>query len=111
MGVHTKSPFARMRGNTCSASDQGSTPSPSLSAASKKRYEKYEDLRVELLVIMFARVVDHLGFRHQIYEKLSAPEQKKLCQRLGDFNLFCEDVAVGKAACDHGRRRGARPFN
>jgi hypothetical protein len=76
------------------ALDSQGKPIPE-SAASKKRYEKYEDLRVELLVIMFARVVDHLGFRHQIYEKLSAPEQKKLCQRLGDFNLFCEDVAVG----------------
>ena len=76
-------------------------------AASKKRFEKYEDLRVELIVIMFARIVDHLGFRHSIYEKLSAPEQVKLCQRLGDFNLFCEDVAVGmyELSLDKGEHR------
>jgi hypothetical protein len=29
-----------------------------------------------------------LGFRSQIYERLSAGEQLKLCERLGDFNIF-----------------------
>ena len=59
------------------------------------RHQRYEDLRVEMIVAAYARVTDYLGFRAEIFSKLSAPEQAKVSARLGDFNLFREEVAVG----------------
>ena len=42
-----------------------------LSPQEQKKFEYYENLRVELAVIMYGRVRDHLGYNHQIFEKVS----------------------------------------
>ena len=44
---------------------------PPLSPQEQKKFEYYENLRVELAVIMYGRVRDHLGYNHQIFEKVS----------------------------------------
>ena len=42
-----------------------------LSSQEQKKFEYYENLHVELSVIMYGRVCDHLGYNHQILEKVS----------------------------------------
>jgi len=61
-------PSLREAGNSAQVDSHGNLIPES--AADKAKFEYFENLRVELVVIMFARVRDFLGFRTQIFEKL-----------------------------------------
>jgi len=52
------------------------------------------DLRVEVVVSMFARLTDWVGFRPLVYDLLYLREQKEVDYRLGVMNMFEEAVAV-----------------
>ena len=77
MGVHTKSPFARMRGNTCSASDQGSTPSPSFVGVLERSLQALDDGRVLELLLTGAQLRKHTVDLILLAHRSCAPAQQE----------------------------------
>ena len=57
-------------------------------------------LRVEIIVIAFARLIDWHGLRPLILEHLSETENEDLEHRLGRYNLFDKVAAVGAYSLD-----------
>ena len=57
-------------------------------------------LRVEIIVIAFARIIDWYGLAPLILEHLSSSENEDLERRLGRYNLFVKVTAVGSYNLD-----------
>ena len=65
-------------------------------------------LRVEVIVIAFARTVDWYGLAPMILDHLSLNENEMLEQRLGRYNLFNKVTAVGSYSLDLANREHQR---
>lgn len=65
-------------------------------------------LRVEIMVIAFARTIDWHGIQPLILEHLSQMENDDLEKRLGRYNLFDKVVAVGAYNLDLSSRENLR---